>query len=135
LRPYSSAATEQAAAKSSVTRKFRKRFKRQPVYGLDEVEIHTFRAKGDRGKHWSSTEFGGKHLVTMQNYRTDWMHAVKNDYDGYLTRYDHIEIFDTSGNRVYPETDLDELRAFLDSLSKRQRKQFEREVFYAKEHV
>jgi hypothetical protein len=134
LREYKQgAAGEAQAAATSATRKFRKRFKRNPFWGPPEVETHTFRAKGDRGKRWSSAEFGGEHLIIMQNYRTDWNHAIKNDYTSFLERYDHITLYDTSGRRVYPETDLDELKAFLNSLSKRQRKQFMKEVFYVNE--
>jgi hypothetical protein len=126
-RSYATPKSQKQAAKTRATRKFTKRFKRAPVEGSHE---HTFL---DKFGGWTTASFSGGNLIAMQNYRSDWQHALATGDGNFLKRYDDMEIFDDIGNRVFPETDIKNIREFLAGLSIRQRNRFEAEVNYLKE--
>jgi hypothetical protein len=44
-----------------------------------------------------------------------------------------MKIFDVYDNRLFPETDVEKIKALLEGLDKRQRDRFEAEVNYPKE--
>jgi hypothetical protein len=66
----------------------------------------------------------------MQEYREDWQHALKFNDTRMLDRYKKIIIHNTSGEQIFPATDLETIRKFDEKLSTRMRNRFEREVNY-----
>jgi hypothetical protein len=131
VRGYGTAAAEEQAKKTVLTRKFTRRFKR-PEGWLEDVgsHEHAFRAVDAIGKHRAHAWFEGDDLIVMQNYRTDKKTAMETGDDNFLKRYDAIEIFDVNDKRVFPETDLGKLKAFEESLTESQRNLFDAEVNY-----
>jgi hypothetical protein len=128
-RSYKTAASEEQAKKTILTRKFTRRFKRPKGFTKASYE-HAFRAVGAIGKLRSHVWFEGAHLIAMQNYREDWQKAVATGDDTFLKRYRAIEIFDVNDRQVFPETDIDKLKAFQASLDASDRTLFDAEVNY-----
>ena len=126
LRSYKSAASEEQAAKQIVTRK---KFARRGFGGVEHE--HAF---VNRAGHWQSEIFRGRNLAIMQEYRTDWQTALRTNDASLLSRYKKMFIREKGGRQVFPATDLDAIRAFLDRLATRMRTRFEREVNYPKKH-
>jgi hypothetical protein len=126
-RGYKNAASEEQAKKTIATRKFSRRFRRADKWLQNEAHEHTF---VDRNGRWASELFRGRDLAVMQEYREDWQHALKFNDTRMLDRYKKIIIRNTSGEQIFPATDLETIRKFDDGLSKRMRNRFEREVNY-----
>jgi hypothetical protein len=122
-RGYKNAASEEQAKKTIVTRK---RFHREPELKGKTYE-HTF---VDRNGRWASELFRNRNLAVMQVYRDDWKLALKLDDASLLKRYKKMIIRNTSGGQVFPATDLETIRNFLESQHGRMRNRFEREVNY-----
>jgi hypothetical protein len=126
-RGYKTAASEEQAKKTIATRKFSRRFRRADKWLQNEAHEHTF---VDRNGRWASELFRGRDLAIMQEYREDWQHALKFNDTRMLDRYKKIIIHNTSGEQIFPATDLETIRKFDEKLSTRMRNRFEREVNY-----
>jgi hypothetical protein len=153
VRRYASAASEAQAKAQIATRKknraaIRERNNKRPFSLSDrrlkrwrgfrnETAVHLFLNKQGAT---DSREFKGRNLAIAQNYRHDW-YGTDDDESGAvftgdgsaLAKYDHIKVFDIDGNEVHFETDIEKLRAWWFGMSRRQRNEFERELFYLKD--
>jgi hypothetical protein len=158
-RHYASAASEAQAKAQIATRKkhhhavierrnkkpfrlFDKRLNRWRGF-RNETAVHVFLNKEGAT---DSREFKGRNLAIAQNYRADWYGsenvqtlagghggAVFTGDGSALEKYDHIAVYDVDGDQVHFETDVEKLRAWWLGMSRRQRNEFEKELFYLKE--
>lgn len=103
----------------------------------DETAVHLFLSKdGDT----ESREFKGRNLAIAQNYRDDWYGPDENHTGAVFTgdgsalaKYDLIPVYDVDGGEVHFETDVEKLRAWWFGMDRRQREEFEKELFYLKD--
>jgi hypothetical protein len=119
------------AASSQRRTRFLKSSRLQRRPDFDEIShVHTFYGTdGVQHEH----AFSGRNLAIMQQYRDDWHEPLILYNRDMLKIYATLDIRDISGQRVFPETDLDRLRSYLDRLSARQRPRFEAAVYYLTE--
>jgi hypothetical protein len=125
LRGYKSAASE---TQVSAAIKTRMRFKR-PAEFAETAATHTFINADGR----EQTEiFKGRDLAIMQEYRKDWLNALRENDASLLARYRHRIIKNAAGVPVFPATSLKTIRKTLDGMTEALRSAFMAEVQYLK---